>query len=61
MGNDGQVSHILLLMQGREEEYTYHFTKEDVGELTAAVNSIKSSGVTTEQDILKVFHVVLKQ
>lgn len=41
------------LEQGREEEYTYHFTEKDIAEITAAVSKIKSWGVCSEQDILK--------
>lgn len=44
-------------MQGREEEYTYHFTKEDVAELSAAVSKVKHSGVSSEQDILQVSQI----
>ena len=41
-------------MQGREEEYTYHFTKEDVAEISSAVSKVKHSGVSSEQDIIQV-------
>ena len=41
------------LEQGREEEYTYHFTEKDIAEITAAVSKIKLSGVCSEQEILK--------
>ena len=47
-----------LFVQGKEEEYTYHFTDSDVTELTAAVNKVKASGVSTEHQILKVRHHV---
>ena len=43
-----------MVPQGREEEYTYHFTEHDVAELAAAVNKTKAAGVSSEQDILKV-------
>ena len=42
------------LMQGREVAYTYQLTTHDVAELTAAVANVKSTGVSTEEDILKV-------
>ncbi len=42
------------LMQGREDAYTYQLTTQDVAELTAAVAKVKSTGVSTEKDILKV-------
>lgn len=45
--------HVLGL-QGREEEYTYHFTTGDVSELAAAVSKAKAAGVSSEQDILEV-------
>ena len=44
-------------MQGREEEYTYHFTKEDVAELSSAVSKVKHSGASSEQDILQVSQI----
>lgn len=47
------VMHFLGL-QGREEEYTYYFTTEDVSELAAAVSKVKAAGVSSEQDILEV-------
>ncbi len=40
--------------QGREAEYTYFFTPEDIAELAAAVDALKSRGVSTEDDIIKV-------
>jgi len=42
------------LMQGREDAYTYQLTTQDVAELTSAVAKVKSTGVSTEEDILKV-------
>ncbi|DBB18065.1 hypothetical protein WJX82_011687 [Trebouxia sp. C0006] len=39
--------------QGREDAYTYQLTTQDVAELTAAVAKVKSTGVSTEKDILK--------
>ena len=42
------------LMQGREDAYTYQLTTQDVAELTAAVAKVKSTGVSSEKDILKV-------
>ena len=45
-------------MQGREEEYTYHFTKEDVAELSSAVSKVKHSGVYSEQAIIQVSQIV---
>ena len=42
------------VLQGSEEEYTYHFTEGDVTELTTAVNKAKAAGVKTEADVLKV-------
>ncbi len=44
-------------MQGREEEYTYHFTTEDVAELSSAVSKVKHSGVSSEQDTLQVSQI----
>ena len=41
-------------MQGREAEYTYHFTESDVSELGAAVKKAKAAGIKTEGDVLKV-------
>lgn len=41
-------------MQRHEEEYTYHFTVQDVAELEAAVSKVKAAGVSTEAGILKV-------
>lgn len=34
--------------------YTYVFSKDDVEELVAAVDKIKASGVSTEDDVLQV-------
>ncbi len=42
------------LTQGREDAYTYQLTTQDVAELTSAVAKVKSTGVSTEEDILKV-------
>ena len=42
------------LTQGREDAYTYQLTTQDVAELTSAVARVKSTGVSTEEDILKV-------
>ena len=42
------------LMQGREDAYTYQLTIQDMAELTSAVVKVKSTGVSTEEDILKV-------
>ena len=43
-----------MCLQGREDEYTYQFTHDDITELTAAVSKVKASGVTTERQILQV-------
>ena len=48
-----------MALQGREEEYTYHFTDSDIGELAAAVSKTKAAGVSSEHDILKVEHTLL--
>ena len=39
---------------GREAEYTYQFTLEDVAELSAAVHALQARGVATEDDIIVV-------
>ena len=41
-------------MQGREDAYTYQLTTQDVAELTSAVANVKSTGVSTEEEIQKV-------
>ena len=46
--------HVVLHTQGHEEDYTYHFTPDDVAEIMSAVSQVKNSGVSTEQEILKV-------
>ena len=46
-----------MTLQGREEEYTYHFTDSDTAELAAAVSKNKAAGVSSEDDILKVKHI----
>lgn len=48
-----------LTLQGRDEDYTYHFTEHDMAELAAAVSSIKQAGVQGEKDILKVRHTTV--
>lgn len=40
--------------EGREAEYTYFFTPEDIIELAAAVDALKARGVSTEDDITAV-------
>lgn len=39
---------------GREDEYTYVFTANDISELTAAVDALKARGVKTEDDVIAV-------
>lgn len=36
---------------GKEEEYTYVFTPQDIAELAAAVVDLKNRNVVTEEDI----------
>ncbi len=43
------------LMQGREDAYIYQLTTQDVAEITSAVAKVKATGVSTEEDILKVW------
>ena len=43
-------------LKGRESEYTYVFSAEDTKELLAAVEKLKSNGVSTEEDVKKVLH-----
>ncbi|EIE24910.1 Clavaminate synthase-like protein [Coccomyxa subellipsoidea C-169] len=38
--------------EGRESEYTYFFTPEDIAELAAAVGALKGRGISTEDDII---------
>ncbi len=40
--------------EGRESEYTYFFTPEDIAELAAAVGALKTRGISTEDDIIPV-------
>ena len=39
---------------GREHEYTYAFTPDDLAELRSAVAALKARGVASEDDILAV-------
>ncbi len=39
---------------GREAEYTYLFTPEDLFELTAAVDALKNRGVVSEDHVIAV-------
>lgn len=39
---------------GREAEYTYNLTPEDVAELSAAVDALQARGVASEDDIIAV-------
>ena len=45
------MMQLKLCLQGREDEYTYQFTQDDITELTAAVSKVKASGVSTERQI----------
>jgi hypothetical protein len=45
--------------EGREAEYTYFFTPEDIVELAAAVDALKARGVSTEDDIIAVSQHIL--
>lgn len=43
-------------LKGKEDEFTYKFTQQDVDELVAAVEKIKERGVKTEEDVIKVLY-----
>lgn len=45
--------------EGREAEYTYFFTPEDIFELAAAVDALKARGISTEDDIIAVSQRIL--
>lgn len=44
-------------LQGRDDEFTYHFQPEDVKELQAAVEKIKARGVVSEDDVKQASHL----